>query len=202
MFDPRTMILMQPVASDVCKDLILYDDPKENQFRELIPIALHYPMLLQIIVATSAIRMSHTSQKVGHSHAMITSTGAVYQSTYLTAPQRQGVVAYSQARSHALVAKYKALNLLQSALGNETPMDLDVTLAVILLFVEFELLDTGRDDWIHHIDGARKIIGKLCSSSVIPTRTMSPLRKCLVSNCLVYVDCLQSHGISLTLRQF
>jgi len=159
-------------------------------------------MLLQIIIATSAIRMSHTSQKLGHFHAMKASTGAVYQSTYPTAPQCQSVVAYSQARSHALVAKYKALNLLQSALGNETPVDLDMTLAVILLFVEFELLDTGRDDWRHHIDGARKIIQKLCGSNLIPARTMSPLRKCLVSNCLVYVNPLQPHGIPLNLRQF
>ena len=78
-------------------------------------------------------------------------------------------------------------------------MDLDVILAVILLFVEFELLNSGRDDWIHHIDGARKIIEKLCGSNVIPARTMSPLRRCLVSNCLVYVDPPQPHGMRLTL---
>lgn len=179
---------MQPVASDVCKDLILYDNPTENQFRQLVPIALDHPVLLQIIIATSAIRMSHASQKLGHSHAMTVSTEAVYQSTTSTPIQHQDFVAHSEIRSHALVAKYKALNLLQSALSNVTPMDLDVILAVILLFVEFELLNSGRDDWIHHIDGARKIIEKLCGSNVIPARTMSPLRRCLVSNCLVYVD--------------
>ena len=193
------MILMQPVASDVCKDLILYDDPKENQFRELVPIALDHPMLLQIIIATSAIRMSHTSQKLVHSHAMAASTEAVYQSTTPTAIQRQDFVDYSRVRSHALVAKYKALNLLQYALSNATPMDLDVILAVILLFVEFELLNSGRDDWIHHIDGARKIIEKLCGSNLITAKTMSPLRRCLVSNCLVYVNSHQFHDIPLTL---
>lgn len=202
MSDRVALILMQSDASDVCKDLILYDHPKENQFRELIPIALDHPMLLHIIIATSAIRMSHASQKLVHSRATPASIGAVYQRINPTAPQRQDVAAYSQARSHALVAKYKALNLLQSTLSNETPMDLDVLLAVILLFVEFELLDTGRDDWRHHIDGARKIIQKLCGSNVIPARTMSPLRRCLVSNCLVYANHLQFHGIPLTLRQF
>jgi len=72
-------------------------------------------------------------------------------------------------------------------------------LAVILLFVEFELLNSGREDWIHHIDGARKIIKKLCGSNVIPARTISPLRRCLVSNCLVYMDSPQPYGIPLTL---
>jgi hypothetical protein len=133
---------------------------------------------------------------------MTASTEAVNQSTITTAIQRQEFVAYSQVRSHALVAKYKALSLLQYALSNATPMDLDVILAVILLFVEFELLDSGRDDWIHHIDGARKIIEKLCGSNVIPARIMSPLRRCLVSNFLVYVNSHQLHGTPLTLRQF
>ena len=193
------MILMQSVASDVCKDLILYDNPKENQFRKLIPIALDHPVLLQIIIATSAIRMSHTRHKLGHSHAMTASTEAVYQSTTATAIQRQDFAAYSRVRNHALIAKYKALSLLQYALSNATPMDLDVILAVILLFVEFELLDSGRDDWIHHIDGARKIIEKLCGSNLITAKTMSPLRRCLVSNCLVYVNSHQFHDIPLTL---
>jgi hypothetical protein len=192
-------MLIQLVASDVCKDLILYDTPNKNHFRELIPLAHDYPVLLQIIIAISAIRMSHTSQKIAGSHD---TTGLLYQSETPTTPQRQDCVAYSQIRSHALAAKFKALNLLQSALSNEAPMDLDVTLAVVLLFVEFELLDSGRDDWIHHIDGARKIIGKLCGSNVISARTTSPLRRCLVSNCLVYVNSLWARGTPLTLRQF
>lgn len=190
---------MPLVASDVCKDLILYDSPTENRFRELIPLARNCPMLLQIMIATSAMRMSHASQKIAWpSRATI---GLVYQGKSPTATQHQDTVACSQARSHALVAKYQALNLLQSALSGETAIDLDVTLAVVLLFVEFELLVSGQDDWIHHLDGARKIIEKLCGSSAIPTRTMSPLRKCLVTNCLVYVNSLVSHGTPLTLRQ-
>ena len=190
---------MQSVASDVCKDLILYDDPTDNRFRELIPLARDYPMLLQIMIATSAMRMSHASQKLAwSSHA---TTGLVYQGTNVTAPQHQDLVACSRAQSHALVAKYKALNLLQSALSGETATDLDVTLAVVLLFVEFELLVSGRDDWTHHLDGARRIIEKLCGSNSVTARTMSPLRKCLVANCLVYVESLVSRGTPLIFRQ-
>jgi hypothetical protein len=197
--DPKTVVLMQSVASDVCKDLILYDSPKENQFRELIPLAHNYPMLLEIIVATSAMRMSHASQKSAWSHA---ATGLICHSTNPTASQHQYSGAYPQARSHALVAKFKALKLLQSALSGEVTIDLDVVLAVVLLFVEFELLDSGRDNWIHHIDGARKIIEKLCGSNVVTARSMSPLRRCLVSNCLMYMDSPQPHGRPLTLKQF
>jgi hypothetical protein len=191
-------MLMQLVASDVCKDLILYDTPNKNHFRELIPLAHDYPVLLQIIIAISAIRMSHTRQKIARPHG---TTGLLHQSETPTTPQSQDCVAHSQTRSDALAAKFKALNFLQSALSNEAPMDLDVTLAVVLLFVEFELLDSGRDDWIHHIDGARKIIEKLCGLKVFSVGTISPLRRCLISNCLMYVDSFWPRSILLTLKQ-
>jgi hypothetical protein len=49
-------------------------------------------------------------------------------------------------RSFALEAKGRALYLLQTILASGTPIKPDVTLAVILLFIEFELLDSGRDN--------------------------------------------------------
>lgn len=70
-------------------------------------------------------------------------------------------------------------------------MDVDVTLAVVLLFIEFELIDSGRDNWRYHVDGARTMIETLCQPKISAQTTMSPLRSCLVSNCLVYVILLQ-----------
>jgi hypothetical protein len=89
--------------------------------------------------------------------------------------------------NHALAAKQRALYLLNSALTSITTVDVDVTLAVVLLFIEFELIDSGRDNWKFHINGARTIIETLCRSDKSMQYAMSPLRRCLISNCLVYV---------------
>jgi hypothetical protein len=45
---------------------------------------------------------------------------------------------------------------------DKTTTDSDVILAVMVLFVELELLDSGRNNWKHHIEGARTIIADLC----------------------------------------
>lgn len=86
----------------------------------------------------------------------------------------------------ALVAKQRALSLLQSALVGTSSPHTDVVLAVVLLFIEYELIDSGRDDWRYHINGARTIIEKLCGSDVWTENSTSPLRRCLVANCLMY----------------
>ena len=157
------------VASHVCKDLVLYDTPKHNHLRELIPLTHHHPILLQIIIANSALHMSNVCQK-----------SLIINTTYTT---RQ-----PEPYHHALVARQRALCLLKSALTSIASVDVDVTLAVVLLFIEFELIDTGQDNWRHHINGARTIIEMLCTSSISTQKIMSPLCRCLISNCLVYVD--------------
>lgn len=88
----------------------------------------------------------------------------------------------------ALAAKQRAFHLLNSTLTTMTSVDIDVALAVVLLFIEFELLDSGRNDWKHHINGARTIIERLCGSDISThSSIISPLRSFLISNCLVYV---------------
>ncbi|KAK4934464.1 hypothetical protein LTR10_024278 [Elasticomyces elasticus] len=86
----------------------------------------------------------------------------------------------------ALAAKQRALSLLKSALGSLAPADLDVALAVVLLFIDFELIDSGRDHWKHHIEGAKTIIETLAGSDTWTQTAMSPLRTSLISNCLVF----------------
>ncbi|EEY22243.1 acriflavine sensitivity control protein acr-2 [Verticillium alfalfae VaMs.102] len=65
------------------------------------------------------------------------------------------------------------------------PADVDAILASVLLLIGFELIDTGRGSWIFHINGARTIIEKLVASAVATETTLSPLRRWLMSNCLV-----------------
>lgn len=88
----------------------------------------------------------------------------------------------------ALAAKQQALSLLQSGIVSVSSADVDVTLAVVLLFIELELIDSGRDHWKYHIKGARTMIETLIGTNALTRQTaMSPLRRSLIANCLVYV---------------
>lgn len=72
-------------------------------------------------------------------------------------------------------------------LTSKISLDIDVTLAVVLLFIEFELLESARDNWAHHINGARTIIESMCGTEISMQMPMTPLRSFLGSNCLMYV---------------
>jgi hypothetical protein len=166
------------VADHVCKDFILYDIPKSNAFRDLVPLTQWHPALLQIIIATSALRMSNALQKFAELRIPLRSGAKNLSSRTSISSSVQQRDSYN----HALTAKQRALQLLKSALANITAVDVDVTLAVILLFIEFELIDSGRDNWRYHINGARSIIESLCGSA---HTSMTPLRRWLISNCLL-----------------
>jgi hypothetical protein len=183
------------VASEVCKDLVIYDVPKHNPFYDLIPLTKQHEILLHIIIANSALHMSNASQKL-----LISDTTA-FPVQYC--PNTLGSSSFStiqrpKSYRDALVAKQRALHLLNSALNDMPPADIDVTLAVVLLFIEFELIDSGKDNWRWHINGARTIIDILCGSNKLAHTAMSSLRSCLISNCLVYVGLLDPKNVLTT----
>ena len=169
------------VSNHVCRDLVLYDVPEHNPFRELIPLTSRHPVLLQIIVANAALHMYNASQK-----------SLILNATSSPLNHRSSAIQQQESFRDALVAKQRALRLLKTALANIASVDVDVTLAVVLLFIEFELIDSGRNGWKHHINGARTIIQIFCGSIISTQNAMSPLRTCLISHCLVYVTSLHS----------
>ncbi len=170
------------VASHVSRDLVLYDRPQHNPFQELIPMTREHPALLQIMIAMSALHMSNAFHK---------SSSATYFANY----HPMGSIEYPcstpspsvqlESYNDALAAKQRALHLLKSTLKTATSLENDVTLAVVLLFIEFELIDKGEDSWKHHINGARAFIKTLCESNMSNHSAMTPLRCCLISNCLM-----------------
>ncbi len=172
------------VANEVCKDLVIYDVPNHNPFYDLIPLTKQHEVLLHIIIANSALHMSNASQQL-----LISDTTAFplkycpnkLGSTSLGSSTIQRPKLYQD----ALTAKQRALRLLNSALNDMASADIDVTLAAVLLFIEFELIDSGKDNWRSHINGARTLIDMLGGSNESARTTMSPLRSCLISNCLV-----------------
>ena len=148
-----------------------------------------HPVLLQIIIANSALHMSNARQK-----SLVTSMtdSSLHHRTCVLDSHRSSSAATPQSEFHndALAAKQRALYLLRSALANATSIDMDVILAVVLLFIEFELIDSGRDNWKYHVNGARTIIKTLYTSHTSTCTPISPLRSCLISNFLVYVGYL------------
>ncbi|KAH7274753.1 fungal-specific transcription factor domain-containing protein [Fusarium solani] len=184
--DSRSRRYLDYFASDVCRDLVLYDIPKHNPFHELIPMAYQQPMLLQAIIASSALRMSNACQRSSSSSSIFTTIASTQSSTSLVSSLSIGpyMACRPETFHDALRAKQQALCLLKSALEDMASADVDVILAVVLLLIGFELIDSGRGSWIFHINGARMIIEKLIVSGT--ETAMSPLRSWLVSNCLVY----------------
>ena len=142
------------VSNNVCPDFVLYDAPYSNPFRTLIPLTQGYPCLLQIIIAISTLHMSNASE--GHlATSSLDFTYVVPQSSALSSD-----LAFSQKTNSesALTGKQRALELLNIAIGQMEPKDLDGILATVLLFVQFEIMDSGRNEWRNHIRGARVLI--------------------------------------------
>ncbi len=176
------------VASDVCRDLVLYDNPEHNVFRQLIPLTHEYLILLQVIIANSALHMSNAYQK-STALAGTSQPSLVLPRAELSRCTDSNSAAIQQLRSRkdSLAAKQRALRLLRAALDDIAAADIDVTLAVVLLLIECELIDSGRNNWTYHVSGARTLIEKLCPSGLSSQSALAPLRRCLISNCLVYV---------------
>lgn len=146
-------------------------------------MAYQQPMLLQSIIASSALRMSNASQLPP---SIFTTMASTQDSANLVGSLSIGhTISYPEAFHDALRAKEKALCLLNAALGNKPSADVDAILAAVLLLIGFELIDSGRGSWMFHINGARMITEKLMASGSGKGTSLSPLRRWLVSNCLV-----------------
>lgn len=179
------------VNHNVCKDLVIYDFPKQNPFRDLIPMATQHPVLLNILIANSALNISNASQR-----SVIRPSPPSFWSraTTRTIPQSQISSSGQSSRWYkdALIAKQRSLQLLNSALYNIDSTGIDVALGSVLLFTEFELADFGTKDWRPHIHGARALINTVEEPYKLQYSNMSPLRRFLISNCVVYVSVLVS----------
>ena len=150
----------------VCKDLVLRDMPKQNPFRDLLPLSGHHAVLQHIIIANSALHLANATK----SDALTRDTR--WESS-------------SEAYKDALVAKNKALRLLSEALANRDSASLDFVLASIMLFIKFELLDSGTNEWRFHTEGARQLMVYLRQNGKSEPSALNNLRNCLISNCAV-----------------
>lgn len=179
--DPNSRYYVFHFANKICNDLVIYEQASQNPIRDLIPAGKEHPVLLNIIIANSAY---HIFNLYCESASWQPPKSPIKP---LNLYEGQGQDVYKD----ALTAKQNALRLLNDSLANICSNDFDILLASILLFINFELIESGKDSWRVHVEGANRLIGWLNTSSSInslqtETSKASPLRMTLMSDCLVY----------------
>ncbi|KAI0389192.1 hypothetical protein F5Y17DRAFT_142007 [Xylariaceae sp. FL0594] len=140
---------MSYFASRFCQDLVVYDSAElgTNPFRELIPMSQTYPHLQQIIIAVSAVHYYNavsgpTAQKASSSHVA-----------------RAMLVDALYARQKAIRGLINIIQLNKSSDGREeSQADQDALLATVLFFVNFTLIDSGKEEWQNHLTAAGRLL--------------------------------------------
>lgn len=181
--DQHSRYYLYHFATQLCGVMVVYDVPGRNPLRDIIPATSAYPLLLQIMIANSAF------------HVFNISCNPMGQSAY-QGERSPTVMAYHQAVSRfggslkssykdALVAKQQALSLLAQNVASVNEFNIDIILATILMFVNYALVESGRDKWKVHMDGALKLIQRLGEPPYLQ-RPMSRLRQTILSDFLVF----------------
>ncbi|KAF1849272.1 uncharacterized protein K460DRAFT_375942 [Cucurbitaria berberidis CBS 394.84] len=181
--DQHSRYYLYHFAAHVCDVLVVHDMPGQNPIRDMIPATSAYPQLLQIMIANSAF------------HVFNISRNPMGQSAY-QGQQSPTAMAYYQAVSRfggpmkssyrdALVAKQRALTLLAQNVASVNESNIDLILLTILMFVNYALVESGRDKWKVHMDGALKLI-RLLGEPPYLQRPMSRLRLTILSDFLVF----------------
>jgi hypothetical protein len=181
--DRNSRYYLYHYATQLCEVMVVYDVPGQNPIRDLIPATSAYPLLLQIIVANSAFHVFNISRNPMDQSAYQADQSATVQAYYQAVSRFGGPVKSSY--RDALVAKQQALSLLAQSVASVNASNIDVILITILLFVNYALVESGRDKWKVHMEGALKLI-KLLGEPPYIQRPMSRLRQTILSDFLVF----------------
>lgn len=127
-----------------------YDLPEDNPFRALIPLTRAQPLLQHLLVSASAAHMSVLVRV-----PLLDSENTVKA----TIPSNLDVA--KVALQDSMVAKQKALQLMNHAVQNIESIGADVVLAAALFFVNLELIESGKHGWRAHLEGAGRIMSML-----------------------------------------
>lgn len=152
---PLTVVL---VADRVCVDLVARDTPGGNPFRELIPLSKGHPLLLQILIATSAIHWANIFSPITSIPNGVSDPGGYF------AMLRSKDLVSRQALIDALAAKQKAMGYMREVLGALDPAGSEVALAAVHFFLRWDLIDVNKSDrrsWMSHLEGASSIMALL-----------------------------------------
>lgn len=181
--DRNSRYYLYHFATQLCDVMVVYDIPGQNPIRDLIPATSAYPLLLHIIVANSAFHVFNITQNQMSRSACQGERSQTVMAYYQAVSQFGGPLKSSY--RDALVAKQHALTSLAQSVATVNASNIDLVLVTILLFVNYALVESGRDKWKVHMDGALKLIGLLGEPPYIQ-RPMSRLRQTVLSDFLVF----------------
>lgn len=165
----------------MCQDLVARDEPSSNPFRQLLPLTKKHPLLLHILIATSAIHWSNIFRPFTDIPAGITDPGG-----YLAQLRSKDLVS-RQALIDALTAKQKAMGHLRQVLDTLDPAGSEVALAAMHFFIKFDLIDVEKkdgSDWKAHLEGAASIMAFMTPDNV-PHSSSRMLRDCVIADCFM-----------------
>lgn len=151
-----------------------YDIPSHNPYRNLISLTRDHPFLLQAVIANSAMHLSNLHScppSLDHcegGNSIIITTDTVLKF-----------------RRDAFNAEQKALQLLREAPNPRHGVERDVILSTILLFINFELMSSGKNRWRVHVEGARKIIANFQPRKESLDAGTGMLHDYVVADCLM-----------------
>ncbi|KAH7134346.1 fungal-specific transcription factor domain-containing protein [Dactylonectria macrodidyma] len=180
--DRNSRYYLAHFADRVCKDLVVRDTPESNPFRELLPLTRNHPLLLQILIATSAIHWSNIFRPNHTIPAGLTDPGG-----HLSLLRSKDLVT-RQALIDALTAKQKAMSHLRDVLETLDPAGSEVALAAMHFFIKFDLIDLDKSDghsWKAHLEGATSIMALLSPDSSTNSSSRM-LRDRVISDCFIY----------------
>ena len=181
---PNSRYYLYHYVTQICMDLVIYDGgPGHNPFRDLVPATTAFPTLLHIILAGSAHHVFNISRDPITPSSYQPEKSPCLVQYYQTVSRFGGPMKTSYA--DALLAKQQALSLMGQSVASVTPANVDVILAAILMFINYDLIESGQDKWRVHIEGARQLI-ELLDRPPYLQQPISKLRLTVLSDFLVF----------------
>ncbi|KAF2740124.1 hypothetical protein EJ04DRAFT_425235 [Polyplosphaeria fusca] len=170
-------------ATHLCTEYVVHDGPGRNPIKDLVPATSNNPLLLQVMIANSAVHVHNLSSEL-------------FKPATLQFDRKPNLVAYYSGATRfggpfntsyrdALVAKQNGLSLLAQAVVSVNQFNVDLVLVSILLFINYDLIESGRDKWKVHMEGARRLI-TLFGTPEFRQQPMGQLRIALLSDFLVF----------------
>ncbi|KAI0423666.1 fungal-specific transcription factor domain-containing protein [Xylaria sp. FL1042] len=133
-------------ASRFCQDLVVHDSMERgtNPFRELIPMSQAYSYLQHIIIAVSAVHYYNAIRYATSQHSHVAQTALIDALHARQIAIRELI---------ALIQEKRA-----GSRDSETQADQDALLATALFFINFTLIDSGKDGWKDHLTAAGRLL--------------------------------------------
>lgn len=140
-----------------------------------------HPLLLQILIATSAIHWANLIRPITDIPAGLTDPGG-----YLAQLRSKDLVS-RQALIDALTAKQKAMGYMREVLDTLDPAGSEVALAAMHFFIKFDLIDLDKRQkpgWKTHLEGAASIMALLTPETLTPASSRM-LRDTVIADCFM-----------------